>query len=31
MEVLDKENAAPRRSLHPIELFAKAYGIEVEA
>jgi len=31
MEVLDTENAAPRRSLHPIELFAKAYGIEVEA
>jgi len=30
MEILDEEETAPRRTLHPIELFAKAYGFEVE-
>jgi glycerol-3-phosphate dehydrogenase subunit C len=29
MEILDEANTAPRDTLHPIELFAKAYGIEV--
>jgi len=31
MEHLDEAGDAPRRALHPIELFAKAYGIEVDA
>jgi len=31
MERLDEAGRAPARSLHPIELFAKAYGIAIES